>query len=1360
MKFVPDNLVLTGLVIATLLVVLLLALVISAALRGSGARAGNALRLLGARSLRLSFRKAVRLIEKNLAARAERYNLSWTLVLNDGANGELPLPGCGLHSALSADSSAGVATPGIVWNFFDKGVVIQLRTGHLGAPGDDAAPGHDAWDGLLGLCRGYRPQRPFDAIVLAVPCAALLGADPQDQLALVARAQAMHRRLWLAQNRLAIRFPIHLVVTECERVPGFASFGAALPEPMRRSILGWASPYELAAPFRIQWVDAAMDQIVGAVADGCAELCAMEPGDTDSSAYFLVPGELERLRTGLKVFCEELMRPSAYHEPFLLRGMYLTGDCSAAAVLLAGGGEPDAGALVPLPAVALPTLEEAGAAPRERMPVFLRDIFERKIFAEVGLVQASRQRMRRTAGNHAAYWAGLALPVVWGIGLVVATFQLHATGGALCAYLQSLGDPGQGGRQVSDPLQARRRAVAALDGFESLGNARFHSVFMPGSWPVFDDLEERLEIRLERAFATVAVAALGDAAREQASVLTGVPRDPTDGLLLKNGQCTLPARWREEIAAAPPSGLNLKSMPEYGAMMGYVARLDDLDLALAAMQRLAQPGPVAATGADLVLAVRVLLKKELRGKPDRTAALFRAAARDAQLPSISAIQQAARCSLHLAGVDLYRHLFDDNALLRTERSVSDSARRLRDGALRGADFRTRLQLWQTLRNALDEQQAQLVAGQGVWMQQRTFEVGGAQDSILKRVNASRLLGAAAVQDLQDQAAQGFARFLPAWDNTLGASDPVDGSAGLVWSGSGWAFTPERKALREAVAALMAQPYMKDVPAARLPEVPAGATIQWDRAQIERAAGLAEARKAFLAGTYTALPTGLQRPAGALVDVALALHAHAALAEGLSLAPAQLPSAASDAERAGVLRILSWLQEIGARDIAAELDAALARDALVRLARLDDVFNAAQVYVPRDPLFQHWQGQKGAMVDAFGGGDAAALGAYLEQQQDFIDTAVQQAEGVLAELASSAEARQPLVARWQALAADQRRYRLKSPTSSRMTLENFIAVGSAEIDTTNCVDRLVVRHAPARAADPFAERLESLQGGMLARCRELVNGDDRRQWQHFAEAYNRDLGRRTPFVMLSDGTPGADLDGVPADRDAVGAVLKMYDRARTAGALAAHDADQPGPRPEVRKVDQQLRRVRDLLAPLFPVEEGQAGGLDVAVDFRANTGAESGANKIIDWSLTVGGATLHLGEQARALRWEPGMPVLLSLRLARDGTVVPRAEPGRPDMRVVDRTVVFRFDDPWALISFINAYRDMGTPGDDGLAPLLRFEFPLASAGTGLPPPRPEARARVFLRLRVSAPGKHAPLAWPALFPAQVPLWQDAQKAPL
>lgn len=1378
MNWAADKLVLAGLLAAALLMLLLLALVLSAARREGDATTDTAagkLRRRYADSLRLSFRKAVKLIERNLAARAERYNLSWTLVLHDRAQAGLPLLEAGLPGALSADSSLAASAQGIGWHFFDKGVVVQLGADHLGAPDDPAGDG--IWDAFLGLCRAYRPQRPFDAIVVALPCAALLQAnahsdsnsdsesesDSDRQMALAARARAIHRRLWLAQNRLALRFPIHLVISGCEQLPGFAAFGAALPDPQRRAMLGWASPYELVAPFRSSWVDSAMDEAVRTVADSCAELGALEVGAADSSAYLLLPGELERLRAGLKLFCDELMRPSAYHEAFLLRGIYLSGDASPEAILEAGLARDD---------VAAPPRAPMPAQMPAQMPVFLRDIFERKIFAETGLVRSSRQRLRHPAGRHLAWWAGLAAVVLWGGALAVATFQLDRSGDQLRAYLQALAPPpasaandannANNANDAAGGAASRRRAIAALEGFEPVGGARFYSVSMPGSWPLVDDLNERLQARLEQAFAGNAVAALSEAARARASLLTGVRRDPVSGALRENGQCSLPAGWEQQVAAAPPGGLNLKSLPEYDAMLAYITRLDELDRALGAMGRLAQSG-AAPDGADLALAVRILLGKELRGTPTRTAALFRDAAQRTPPPSIMPIRQAARCSLKFASMALYRRLFDDNGLLRTERALVESARRLRQEGLVGlesAGLETHLAPWQRLRGALDAQAAQLSSGQGAWMQQRSLDLGSAQDTVLRRIGANGLLGPLAVQDTVDFAEQGFNRFQAAWQNTMPApdgSDSVDASAGLAWSATGWVFTPERQALREALAGLLAQPTMKPAPPQPLPQVPPGATIRWDRAELDRAAGLAEARKAFRAGPYLALPPALQGAAATLVDQALAAHARSALAQAMMPAPRPASdSAAADPERAAVLRIQAWLGEIGAHALSAELADVLARDALARLAQLDEVFAAAQVYVPRDAGFGGWQGQKGAMLDAFGGGDAAGLDAYLAGQQEFIDTIVAQADAILAQLAGSALATQPPVARWQALAADLRRYRLKSPTSTRLALETFISTGSAEIDVGNCSEKLGARQSTRRGADLFAERLRALQAGMLARCRELANGNGRRQWQQFAEAYNRDLGRRAPFVMAGGaGAAAAFAGAVPADRDAVEAVMKLYDRARAAAALAARDPGQGGPRDEVRRADQQLRRLRALLAPLYPADDGQAGGLDVAVEFRVNTGAEAGAGNIIDWSLGVGPLTARPGETARALRWEPGMPVQLSLRLARDAAVAPKAEPGRPDLSVSGRTVTFRFDDPWALFSFVNAYRDADGAGDDGRGQLLRFDFPLA--GSAAVPAAPDTRARVFVRLRVSAPGKHAALAWPALFPAQVPLWQDAQQ---
>ncbi|NHZ83173.1 hypothetical protein F2P44_28440 [Massilia sp. CCM 8695] len=1355
LKFLSDNLAIATLLLVTLLVLILLGLIINAALRGTAqggaAHADRKLRTLGAESLRQSFRSAVELIESNLAARHERYKLSWTLLLNDSAQGPLPLAQSGLPSALSTDSTLSAAAQGIDWHFFDSGVIVQLQAGHLGSPDPDSASSNGVWDDFLGLCRSYRPQRPFDSIVLAVPCTALLQTDPQGLLDLTARAKAIHRRLWLAQNRLALRFPIYLVVSECEALPGFANFGSALPEALRRSMLGWSSPYELVAPFRTQWADSAMDDMVRAASDHCAELSALEPPGADSSAYLMLPGELERLRAGLKLFCEELMRPSAYHEPFLLRGMYLTGDSGDAAALLAAmPAAPSAALSLATPGPGEPAL----AATDDAMPVFMRDIFERKVFAEAGLVQSSSQRMRRPAARRVASWVVLAVPVLWAAALVVSTVRLHLLGGDLVGYLNALNSDTRRSLQtarsgIDDAQRSQKRATDALQNIEQLGSARFNSVFMPGSWPLFDDLHQRVVGRLEQGFADNAFGPLRRAAFSRLGQLTGVAIEPVSGALIGGAECTLPAGWSEQAAAQTVSALNVDDLPQFGATLGYLARLDEIDRVIGAMLRLKHADAGPASGADLALVVRVLLGAELNGAPARTAALFRAVAQREPSLALEPMQAAARCSLRRASTALYQRLFDDNDLLRSDRMVAASSAALLDGAQPGAGLAGQLPAWHALRDALKLQQNQLAGGKGGWMIQGSVNLGAAHEIMIERIGANSLLGKSAVQETRRRAAEGFGRFVVARDAALSAPSAIDGTAdNLVWSGSGWAFSPPRQALQASLAALLAQPWMSAGGPAQLPALARGATVSWNKALLEQAIQLAEARKRFQAGPVMALPARLQQAGAALADLALAASAQRLLMQALSVAPVELPSGASDAERASVLRVRAWLLEIGAGDVGAELDAVLAADALSRLQRLDDIFTGAEVFVPRERTFQAWNGEKGVLLDAFGNGDAAVLAAYVAQQQEFVDTAASQAEGVLAQLASVAPGN-PLVTRWQAIVADVRRHRLKSPASSLMALEQFIVSGSADIDLGNCTAKLSSRDGQRRGADIFAERLLNLQNGLLARCRELAAGRYREEWERFAGLYNRDLARRAPFDARPNG------DAPPADRDAVGAAMNQFDRARAASALAEREPGVAGARAPVRAAGEQLRRMREVLAPLYPVEPGQAGGLDVTVQFRPAGVADAGANQIIDWRLAIGAGTLRLGDPPRALRWEPGMPVLLSLRLARDGTGQPQAEPGHVNMSVTERSVNYRFDDPWALFSFIGAYRDSEVADGDQRGPLLRFEFPVLHSGAGADVVPLAARTRVFLRLGVSAPGKRTPLAWPTVFLSHVPGWQDA-----
>ncbi|WP_332851544.1 type VI secretion system protein [Duganella sp. S19_KUP01_CR8] len=1377
-----DNTAIATLLVLTLLVMLLFAIVIWAAMKGAEKAdkpAEQKPRQISADSLKQSFRVAVELIENNIAARSERYSLAWTLVLNEGAAGrELPLLQSGLQSALSADSTLTAGAHGINWNFFDQGIAVQLHSDSLGTPDADAA-GADAmanttWDDFLGLCRNYRPERPFDSIVVALPASALLDVEGAGQLDLAARAKAIHRRLWLAQNRLALRFPIYLAITDCETIPGFARFAAALPEPLRRSMLGWSSPHELVAPFQAQWIDTVMNEVGRTLSDSCAELCALEPSDSDSSEYFLLPNQVERLRAGLKMFAEELMRPSAYHEPFLLRGIYLTGDCSDEAALLGEGQapapadndgfvavEPAAAATAALPDWAEPS--PAADAPAYRagrdsaVPAFLRDIFERKIFAEAGLVRSSSvHRMRRPAMNRVARWCAVALPVIWVLGQVFSAVRLHGLGADVVSYLQTLSHDTrmsqlEKSQHVVDPQQSQQRAREALTNIEQLSNARLWSPFMPGSWPWFDDLQDRVQRRMEKGFAENAFDPLRRSAYAHVSQLTGKPLDARTGTLIIGGQCAAPMATKQ--LGATGAGLDVANTLEYGTLSAYVDSVAQLDQAVQAMMRLKSPDAGTPSGEDLALVVRVLLNSEMNGNLARTAALFRKVAKGEPTLIIEPMQEASACSFGLAVKSLSSRLFRNNGLLKAEQSINESLTALYQG-----DPKAEVNLvpWQTLRGALHAQEAYLLTGTGGWMHRDKLDLGPSWSNLLLQVEGVALLGKTAADGARAQTEDGFRWFSAQWDAPMADDSHALGlSQGLEWSDakSSWTFAPDRRALLDALNGLLSQPFMKSTHVGRLPEVPAGATVSWDATRLDQVLALADARKRVQTDFLPKFPAMLQGPAARLADAALADSARDLLAQAYIVSARGLPAPVNEADHAKALRVRAWLQENGGAQVAGQLSAVLTQDALSRLQQLDDTLIRADLFVPRDRAFHAWNGAKGPLVDAFGASDMGGLHAYVGQQIGFIEAAGKSAEALLGQLGGAA-ADQPSVLRWQATVADLGRYKLKSPSSSLTTLEQFILSGAAELSIDNCLDKLSARAAQRRAGDLFAERMQGLQAGLYSRCRELTQTRYQDTWTRFADAFNASLASRAPFRALTPdaGGKGGAGERVPADVEEVGVVLKLFDQAHVLALASDRDATRPSPASTVRKVDDQMQKVREFLAPLYPAEEGQAAGLDVMVEFRANTAVESEGNKIIDWSLAIGGQTVHQRDAPRPLRWEPGLPVVLTLRLAQDGPVVPKGEAGHPGMAVDERTVSYRFDDPWALFSLVSAYREAeAAPAAGARSQLLRFEFPLSAVGDGRIATR-DSRAKVYVRLTVSAAGKRTPLVWPPVFPVKAPAW--------
>lgn len=1319
-----------------------------------GAPAALADARLARKLVRESFGRATALVGRGLGHGAQRYRIPWIAVLRVGDSAPLALTQAGMRSVQTTAAAAAAGAPGLLhWDFLAPGVVAQVATSPDESDEPDAA-GNEAWDEFLDRSLRFRPDRPLDSIVLAVPAALLAGGDARSSERIAQAARVLQKRLWLTQKRLALRLPVYLIVSDAHSLPGFSELAAAAPGQVRDRMLGWSSPYALDAAFQLSWVDQAVAAIAEALADLGTEAAAQaDVVDASLAEAFLLPRAFEGLRPGLQRFAQELMKDTAYHEPFTLRGIYLCGDAGEAAALLASTGD----------SAALP-LEDAAAAALIAQPAFLRDLFERKIFAEWGQIRPiADQPLRRPRAHLALRAAQVAVPAVWLVGLVVHGTQLGQIVEQQMQAIRKLNDDDRrllrlqaGAAPGHAPRTMPLHELAAILPVDA---SRMASVFMPGSWGFIDPLNARVQERIESGVRARSFDAMLKGLQQRLSALTGAPLDEETGRLLAGAACGLPAGWREHLERGVRGGIAVEDTAPFLATLDFIGQIERLDAAVQAFERLhaSNQPPAAADYRIVATTLGIALPENV----DRLAELFRRSAAKRKVDLLERFQAAAGCSFSRAIAEVHREIFDDNDLVLLEQSLVELAARVEGGSARAGGLQAQIDDWRELLAVLRQQEELLVPGKGAWMRSTEFQLGPAYDDLLRRTSAISILGPRAAADARRLGLEGYTRFQADWRAALEGFEKELGP--LAWSDreGRWVWGPERVGLRAALNDLLGQSFMSPPPAREFRELSPQAAYVWDRARLDQALAVADIRKRVQAEVLPRVPGGFRDDIARIVDAALAANAIDLAAQAAAVAPRAVNGGFGDAERSRLSRLNVLLLELGARADADRLASVLARESAARLRAVDEAFRRSDVYAPRERDFRSWTGEKGPLFAAYGVSDPAGMAAYLQQQQARVEALAREAEPNLP-IVESVTPGNPFGQRWQAVLTDLERYRLKSPNSTLALLEQFMLSGAADIERGNCLEKLG-RPAPSRSLDPFAERLSQLQIGLLARCRELRAAGQKEAWTQFASVFNRDLAGRPPFVGMPPVRPAdaqpptppvspAQAMRQPADAEDLLAVLRAFERAHRALA----DTGVPRSTPQVtqlRRFDEQMERVRAFLAPLFPTEEGAVGGYDLQVEFRANQAAEAEGSAIIEWSLAVGPQTLRHRDPPRPLRWEPGMPVTLSLRLARDAPVRPMADPAQPAILVDDRTVSYRYQDPWALLGLVQRHREpeAGSRGD-GRSQLLRFEFPLQVVAE-LPALAPAAsRARVYLRMVVSAAGKRTPLVWPGYFPAQAPDW--------
>ncbi|WP_322015180.1 type VI secretion system membrane subunit TssM [Paraburkholderia sp. J12] len=385
------------------------------------------------------------------------YELPWYMVIGSGGAGKTTLI---LNSGLdfpdadqmvAASIKSRVETVNCDWWFANEAVLIDTAGRYTVQDtatddGDQENPKSKnaaEWRGFLGLLRKRRPRAPINGALLVVSVEELLTCPPSGRKVLAA---SMRARLEELRQDLGIRFPVYVIVSKIDLLPGFTEYFYSLTAEGRAQIFGFTLPYR----------DGSAEERRDALRENCAaELRELEQSLEDrintklQEVYevdrrrklYALPTEFRSLCADLTGLIAQVFLDSKYDDAQLsttLRGVYFTSAAQTHEVVLADGttllqrlrrglagmfgGDGKAGAL-----------SSGSGAPTAYRGYFLRNLFQRVILAEGHLVRPNpyweiRFRAMRVVGHL------LSIAVaVWLIGALMVSF------GSNRAYLAAIG---------------------------------------------------------------------------------------------------------------------------------------------------------------------------------------------------------------------------------------------------------------------------------------------------------------------------------------------------------------------------------------------------------------------------------------------------------------------------------------------------------------------------------------------------------------------------------------------------------------------------------------------------------------------------------------------------------------------------------------------------------------------------------------------------------------------------------------------------------------------------------------------------------------------------------------------------------
>ncbi len=248
------------------------------------------------------------------------YSLPWYLLAGPPNSGKTSLAlSAGLNfNALSsqrrADQNLVRATRDCDWRVTDNAVIVDTAGRYL-TEGQD----RDEWLGVLATLKKYRKNRALDGFVLTVNAANILSANEAE---IEQQAQVLRARIDEVIKSTGVRFPVYLVFTHSDSIPGFKEFFAAPPNEQAQ-VWGATIPLEQSNTAHALF-DVEFDYLLDALMRRRITRLSGTTSAGEQHGIFNFPLRFAETRRKLGFFTLALFRPNPFSELPLLRGFYFT----------------------------------------------------------------------------------------------------------------------------------------------------------------------------------------------------------------------------------------------------------------------------------------------------------------------------------------------------------------------------------------------------------------------------------------------------------------------------------------------------------------------------------------------------------------------------------------------------------------------------------------------------------------------------------------------------------------------------------------------------------------------------------------------------------------------------------------------------------------------------------------------------------------------------------------------------------------------------------------------------------------------------------------------------------------------------